>query len=666
MNPKLIVIAGPSEGMAFAIAEAEVSVGREMDNQVCLPDLSVSRRHFSIKKEDNQDGDRFYLFDHGSLNATVVNGVPVKRHLLKSGDRIRVGDSMLMFLIEAEKTTDSSRLVRFDDARLITRNTVLLRKDDAVNFERSSSAPDSAPLTRSARDLNALLKISLAINSFRRPEAMLEHLLQLIGSVIPADGGAILLAEHHGEAEEGVEDLAPVCGWRRKAGAAPIQISRTITERARNEGVAILSNDVVRDFDLTSAQSLATRNISALLAAPIIISDKAQGVIYLDSSDPSTKFDQDHLQLLRAIAGLAGVALENLRRVDLLENENHRLRAEISIEHDMVGNSPRMREVYQFIGKAAPTDATVLIRGESGTGKELAARAIHFNSLRAGKPFVAINCAALTEALLESELFGHEKGAFTGATALKKGKLEVAHGGTVFLDELGEMALALQSKLLRVLQEHEFERVGGVRTIKADIRLIAATNRNLEQAIKEGRFRGDLYYRLNVLCLNLPPLRERREDMTALAHYFASKYSQKCKRKIAGISPEAMSCLMNYDWPGNIREFENAIERAIVLGSSEIIKVEDLPEAVIEAFPSNASPAGAIDASHSKASPAGASASQDFYEAVNEAKKRLIVDAFDRAQGSYTETARLLGMHPNHLHRLIRNLNMKADLKKGE
>ncbi|MGH9937197.1 MAG: sigma 54-interacting transcriptional regulator, partial [Blastocatellia bacterium] len=642
MTPKLIVIAGPSEGTTFAITEAEVSVGREFDNQICLPDLSVSRRHFSIR----EDGGQFHLLDHGSLNATVVNGMPVKRHQLKSGDRIRVGDSLLIFLYEAEHAPDTPTLVQLDDARLITKNTLLLRKDDAVNLEQRSSLPDSAPLSRSTRDLNALLKISLTINSFRRPEAMLEHLLQLTGTVIPADCGAILLAGHFSEAEE----LAPVCGWQRKLNSTdPINISRTVTERARNEGVAILSNDVIRDFDLTAAQSLAARNISAMLVAPLIISDKVQGVIYLDSSDPSVEFDQDHLQLLWAIAGLAAVALENLRRVNRLEDENQRLRAEISIEHDMVGASPRMREVYQFISKVAGADATVLIRGESGTGKELAARAIHFNSPRATKPFVAINCAALAETLLESELFGHEKGAFTGATAQKKGKLEAAQGGTVFLDELGEMAPTLQSKLLRVLQEREFERVGGVRPIKTDIRLIAATNRNLEQAIKDGRFREDLYYRLNVICLNLPPLRERREDITALAHYFASKYSQKCKRKVAGISPEAMSCLMNYDWPGNVREFENAIERAIVLGSSELIKIEDLPEVVIEASPS-------------RISQAGTSASQNFYDAVNEAKKRSIIDALDRAQGSYTEAAKLLGMHPNHLHRLIRNLNMKADL----
>ncbi|MGH9767801.1 MAG: FHA domain-containing protein, partial [Blastocatellia bacterium] len=256
MTPKLIVIAGPSEGMAFAITEAEVSVGRELDNQICLPDLSVSRRHCLIK----QDGQQFQLFDHGSLNATIVNGMPVKQHQLKSGDRIRVGDSLLMFLLETEKSPDGSRLAQFDDTRLITRNTLLLRKDDAVNFEQLPSSPGSAPLSRSTRDLNALLKISLAINSFRRPEAMLEHLLQLIGSIIPAESGAILLAERYGEAEEGGEEFAPVCGWRRRKGSSgPIKISRTATERVREEGVAILSNDVISDFDLTVAQSLAAR-----------------------------------------------------------------------------------------------------------------------------------------------------------------------------------------------------------------------------------------------------------------------------------------------------------------------------------------------------------------------------------------------------------------------
>jgi Nif-specific regulatory protein len=291
----------------------------------------------------------------------------------------------------------------------------------------------------------------------------------------------------------------------------------------------------------------------------------------------------------------------------------------------------------------------VLIRGESGTGKELAASSIHQNSSRAGKPFVAINCAALTETLLESELFGHEKGAFTGAVAQKKGKFEIADGGTIFLDELGEMSLVLQAKLLRVLQEQQFERVGGIRPIKVDVRLIAATNRDLESAIKDGGFRQDLYYRLNVVSLKLPPLRERREDIPLLANYFATKYANKCKRQVRGIAPEARALLTAYDWPGNVRELENAIERAIVLGSTDLIRPEDLPEAVLE-----------VEA----VTPVTDVSIANYHEAIKETKKQLILKAIGQSDGNITEAARLLGVQANYLHRLISNLNLREAIKK--
>jgi Nif-specific regulatory protein len=260
---------------------------------------------------------------------------------------------------------------------------------------------------------------------------------------------------------------------------------------------------------------------------------------------------------------------------------------------------------------------------------------------------VAINCAALAENLLESELFGHEKGAFTGAIAQKKGKLEIAEGGTVFLDEIGELAPLLQAKLLRVLQEREFERVGGTRTIKLDVRLITATNRDLEDEVKKGRFREDLFYRLNVVALRMPSLRERREDIPLLANYFTAKFAQRSNRPALAVSPQARACLTNYDWPGNVRELENAIERAVVLGSSDRILPEDLPEAVLE-----------------KAESAGATMTA-FHDALRESKKQLILNAFEQAQGSYTEAAKLLGLHPNYLHRLIRNLNMKQVLREA-
>jgi transcriptional regulator with PAS, ATPase and Fis domain len=280
--------------------------------------------------------------------------------------------------------------------------------------------------------------------------------------------------------------------------------------------------------------------------------------------------------------------------------------------------------------------------GASGTGKEVAARAIHRLSARSMKPFVAINCAAITETLLESEFFGHEKGAFTGAYAAKKGKLEEADGGTVFLDEVGELALPLQAKLLRVLQEREFERVGGTRSIRVDVRVVAATNRPLENEVKQGRFREDLYYRLNVVALTMPALRERREDIRLLATFFLQKHAQRCKRHIRGFSDDVMACLEAYDWPGNVRELENVIERSVVLGTTDQILLDDLPESIVE--------------SGAEASPGRTK----FHETIREIKKQLVIKALEQSEGNYGEAARQLGLHPNNLHRLAKTLNLKS------
>jgi len=306
--------------------------------------------------------------------------------------------------------------------------------------------------------------------------------------------------------------------------------------------------------------------------------------------------------------------------------------------HDMVGDTPAMRDVYDCIRKVAGSDCTVLIRGETGTGKELAARAVHDNSARARRPFVAINCAALTEPLLESELFGHEKGAFTGALALKKGRLESADGGTLFLDEVGDLAPSLQAKLLRALQHREFERVGGTRTIKVDVRVIAATNLDLEAAVAAGRFRQDLWYRLNVVSLTMPPLRDRRGDIPRLAAHFAAKYA---RGRRAELSRDAVDALCAYDWPGNVRELENAVERAVVLGSSERIMVGDLPQSITGHAAGSVSP----DA--------------PFHRGVMDTKRKLVLDAIDRTGGNYTAAARLLGINPTYLHRLLKNLGLR-------
>jgi Nif-specific regulatory protein len=619
MKPRLAAIAGPLKGTLFTLESEEVSLGRETSNTFCIPDRSVSRRHSLIQRES----EGFKLSDLESLNSTFVNDVPIKERVLAHGDRIKIGDSIFLFLTDESEGATADPAVQYEEHTVISAGkTQEFRADEAFRLM--------------ARDLNALMKVSTTINSIRGLDALQRRLLELIFEVVPAERGAILLNS------DGVEGFTSVYGLDRHAGPdSTVRVSRTVVQRVLDEGVTILCNDVQESAEFAPAESVIATRINSLLCVPIALYERVLGVIYLYTSDPHARFAEDHLQIVTAIAGVTAAALENARHIEWLESENLRLRADIQLEHNMIGESQRIREVYQFIKRVAPTTATVLVLGESGTGKELAARAIHQNSPRASQPFIAVNCAALTETLLESELFGHEKGAFTGAIAQKKGKLEAAEGGTLFLDEVGEMSTLLQAKLLRVLQEREFERVGGTRTIKADIRLIAATNRDLEEAIAAGQFRQDLYYRLNVVSLVLPPLRERREDIPLLASYFAEKYAQRCNRRVLGISTEARKRLTAYDWPGNVRELENAIERAVVLGSTPHLLPEDLPESMLE----------------TDAPLAGASGS--YHEAVAAVKKQLILKAVEQASGNYTEAAKLLGVHPNYLHRLVRNMNLK-------
>jgi transcriptional regulator with GAF, ATPase, and Fis domain len=383
-----------------------------------------------------------------------------------------------------------------------------------------------------------------------------------------------------------------------------------------------------------------------VLCAPLVAVEKTLGVIYLAAPASARGFGEEHVYFVSSVSRIAAVTLENLMKLDSLRAENQRLRAAaVGDESSLIGESKAMQRVSEFIARVANGDSTVLIRGESGTGKELVARAIHASSARAPEPFVAINCAAIPEALLESELFGHEKGAFTGAAGMRKGKLEAAEEGTVFLDEIGEMAPLLQAKLLRVLQQREFERLGGNRLLPFNARVLAATNKNLEQAIKNGEFRADLYYRLNVVSVALPALRERREDIPALALYFANQYAAKCKRACKGIAAEARTLLVQYSWPGNVRELENAIEHAIVLGLTDEILPEDLPSALLE--------------ERSAELPAAR-----YHNTLNDTKKQLVLAALDEAKGSPVEAARILGIHPKYLHRLVRNLNLKSEGKR--
>jgi Nif-specific regulatory protein len=351
--------------------------------------------------------------------------------------------------------------------------------------------------------------------------------LQIILEFIPAERGAILIIGSE------IDDLKSVCVFADEVlDDKEMQVSRTVCQQVLSEQVALISNDL-SDSNLNTAESLTTSHISSLLCVPLKIGER-RGLIYLDSSNLSFRFNKDQLEQMIALSYLISAALTNAESIAQLNRENELLRASMDIETNIIGESEPIRELFYLISRAAPSDSTILIQGESGTGKELVAKTIHQNSLRKQKSYIAINCAVLSESLLESELFGHEKGAFTGAVAYKKGKLEAAEGGTLFLDEVGELAPNIQAKLLRVLQEREFERVGGTRVIKANVRVIAATNRDLEEEVKKGNFRRDLFFRLNVIRIKAPPLRERQSDIPLLIRHFMKKYNEKCNKKISG------------------------------------------------------------------------------------------------------------------------------------
>jgi transcriptional regulator with GAF, ATPase, and Fis domain len=651
MNPRVVVIAGPLKDSVHELGEGEeLSVGRDSTNRLRLADSSLSRRHCLIRRAD----DRVLLTDLESLNGTFVNGRPVREHTLADGDLIAIGDSRLLFLTadaDALARNSNPNPVRLSERQMTAHSTVRLKVEDALYLRPDSSA--GRTLASMARDLALLIRVSTSVNSVRDVEGLQRELLRLVFEAVPAERGAILLTGEDGRvvSEFGLE--------REGDAGAAVEVSRTVVRQVLDEGSALLASDLFEGA-LDTSESLRAARLSSLLCAPLVLYGRALGVVYLTAADPSTRFDEGHLQLVTVISRLAAVALNNARHVEQLESENSFLRGEASVEHGMVGESAAIKKVSQFLARVAPTDTTVLIRGESGTGKELAARALHMNSRRRDRAFVAINCAALTETLLESELFGHEKGAFTGAIAQKKGKLEVADGGTLFLDEVGELAPVLQAKLLRVLQEREFERVGGTRTIRVDVRVVAATNRDLEGAVKASGFRQDLYYRLNVVSFEMPPLRERRDDIPLLASYFAAKYAAKFNRRVTGLAREAREALVAYGWPGNVRELENAVERAVVLGSTERVLMEDLPETVLEAAP--ASPAANPDTT--AADIAGPLLAAGYHDALRDFKRQLILRALEKSAGSFTEAARLLGVHPNYLHRLINNLNLRPEIKK--
>jgi DNA-binding NtrC family response regulator len=575
--PRLVVIDGPDVGAEFAIGPEGGGIGRGEGNAVQLSDLSVSRSHCALRSE----GDRLVLVDAGSRNRTLVNGKPITEHALAEGDEITVGKTRLAYLppeggavvIPTAKVARVTIDMSGDDLRLRARAAAAIRR---ISETQAAIDPDAgAAHQRTRRHLAALVRLGDGLRKSGDRPALLRLVCEVAREALQAERVLLLLPD-------GNRRLQTVASAAAEGGSgAPVSLGRDVVERVVTRGHALVIGP-----DDVPGRSVPRVSI----AAPLALEDGGPGLIYAEVHAAATPWGDVDLSLCACVAHFAAAALENLAARELLQRENRALEERLGGSREFVGQGAASRAVLSFCAKVAPADSTVLLLGESGSGKEMVASAIHYASRRARGPFVCLSCATLSETLLESELFGHEKGAFTGATEKKLGRFELAHGGTLFFDEVGELSPRCQTKLLRVLEERRFERVGGNRPITVDVRVIAATNRDLAAMVRGGEFREDLFYRLSVIQTEVPPLRARPEDIMPLAEHFLAKLRFQMGRRVAGFSPEAVRAMLAHPWPGNVRELRNAVERAVVLGEGELVRLEDLPPQVIAAAAGAASP----------------------------------------------------------------------------
>jgi Nif-specific regulatory protein len=482
--------------------------------------------------------------------------------------------------------------------------------------------------TRETRRLATLLEVSQALSGTLNLKSALHRVLEILAKRHGAIRSMVTLLAEDGEltveAADGLDE--PPQGVRYRVGEG---ITGRVVESSKPVVVPRVSREP--DFLHRAARRELGREELSFVCVPVLLNRKAVGALGVDLRfKPERDFDSS-VKFMGVVASMLAQALKIQRAVEderrRLLAENTHLRQELRERYDfsnIIGTSGPVREMYEQVAQVAKTNTTVFIRGESGTGKELIAHAIHYNSLRAKKPFVKVSCAALPESLIESELFGYEKGAFTGAQTRKKGRFEMAEGGTLFLDEIGEVNPGTQVKLLRVLQEREFERLGGTDTVKVNVRLIAATNQDMEKGIAEGKFREDLFYRLNVFTIFVPPLRDRKADLLLLADHFVEKFSREHSKMIKRISTPAIDMLMSYHWPGNVRELENALERSVLVCDGQVIHGHHLPPSLQTAESS------------------GTVTRVSMEDAVEAYEKDLIQDALKTTRGNRAKAARLL------------------------
>jgi transcriptional regulator with GAF, ATPase, and Fis domain len=595
--PTLRVAIEGKPAEVFHLYKKVTSVGRSADCDVVIKDPDVALSHCHI----HFDGRVFHLAPIQRENKIFVNGKRRKKWDLNHQDTVRIGGTEMVFSLYDEPVQD-------DEAARTALELTPYRK----LFEFSSKLLDKY-------DLNELL----------------QELMDAVISVTNADKGFLILLENNelrvkvarNVRSENIDD-------------AIAQLSDSIIAKVVKTKKPLIISDALNDDEFSSSLSVINLRLCSVMCVPLMDKDSIMGMIYVGNDNVVELFEEQALEVLTIFGAQASLIVKNALLInDLqLDRQNLRERLEAMRFGRIIGSCEAMREVFKKVEKVATTDISVLITGETGTGKELIASEVHERSGRAKGPFVTINCGAIPENLLESELFGHVKGAFTGAVANKRGKFHAADGGTLFLDEIGELPVALQVKLLRALQEKSVMRVGDTRPESVDIRVLAATNKNLDHEIKTGNFREDLYYRLNVVNIHLPPLRERGEDIMVIAKYLLSKFVEEFGSKVRGLSPNAVIAVKKYNWPGNIRQMENHLKKAVVLSDKSMLNPEDL-DLTADVLPPIL----------------------PLSQAKEEFQRSYINEVLARNNGNRTKTARDLGVDPRTI---FRHLEREEDTKR--
>jgi transcriptional regulator with GAF, ATPase, and Fis domain len=608
----------------FPLYKPVSTIGRALGNDVALPQAgaALGETHVQVLF----DGRDFNLEEVDKQGEILINGKKKRRARLVHGDRLTLGDTELQFSMFDEPAST--------------------RSAPAIPNDRPSSTGSVAEIHKTTTlqqlaGVRKLFEFSEKLMTMKDIDPLLEAMLDTVIDVTGAEKGLILLLEEGGapgpNGEPGAPSKPVIRAQRNVKAAGAITdttgaISDSIVRRVLETGRPVIVSDAVTDEQFGSSESVLALRLSSVMCAPLVSQGQVTGAMYVGNDRVKGLFERGQLDLLSIFAGQASLILQNAMLLNALRADKEKLSAELKDKRfgEIIGVCPSMMEVFRKLQKVATTDISVLITGETGTGKELIAHEVHRRSNRAAGPFVVINCGAIPENLIESELFGHVKGAFTGAVTSRPGKFQVADKGTLFLDEIGELPLNLQVKLLRALQERIVFRVGDAKPEKVDIRIIAATNRVLEEEIRAGRFREDLYYRLNVVNLFLPPLRERGDDVLIIAKALLSKYADELHSQVQGFTPQALAAIKKSAWPGNIRQLENRLKKALVLCERKLLDVDDL-----ELGAASEAPILPLE-----------KAKEDF-------QRRYVLEVLERNNGNRTQTARDLGVDPRTIFRYL-------------